>query len=65
MTKVENDLFERLRTTLLWNGPQKTSELQDKFPEYTRKQILTILEQNHYTFDFNLREGSKTWRVIE
>ena len=61
---MNDDLFDRIRTLLVRSGPMKLQEILDTL-DAPRKDVVKVLEENHYTFDFDLGEGSKKWKTIE
>jgi len=58
-------LYDRLRSILLWYGPQRISKIYERLPDVPRKQIARVLEENHYTFDFKMDNFNKVWFVNE
>lgn len=59
---MTEDLFDRIRTLLRYSGPMKLQEILDNL-DAPRKDVIKILEENHYTFEFTMEDCSKKWRL--
>lgn len=59
---MSEELFERVRFLLVRNGPMKIAEIVYEL-KVLRKDVLKILEDNPYTFDFTLTGSIKKWKL--